>query len=87
MELNICILYDSYNYLILYDFASFPFIFFPRVENIKDVHVVSCRSTPSSSMSTSAMDSEADFARLAENLALKSDGKVAFISFKRGRFS
>ncbi|VDN42670.1 unnamed protein product [Gongylonema pulchrum] len=38
------------------------------------------RSTPSSSMSTSAMDSEADFARLAENLALKSDGKVSFFT-------
>ncbi|VDN56295.1 unnamed protein product [Dracunculus medinensis] len=32
------------------------------------------RSTPSS-MSTSAMDSEADFARLAENLAIKTDAK------------
>lgn len=29
-------------------------------------------------MSTSAIDSEADFARLAENLALKSDAKGAF---------
>ncbi|VDK47699.1 unnamed protein product [Anisakis simplex] len=36
------------------------------------------RSSPSSSVSTSAMDSEADFARLAENLALKSDSKGAF---------
>lgn len=34
--------------------------------------------SPSSSMSTSAIDSEADFARLAENLALKSDAKGAF---------
>ncbi|VDM95490.1 unnamed protein product [Thelazia callipaeda] len=39
-------------------------------------------STPSSSVSTSAMDSEADFARLAENLALKSDSRGDF-SFHR----
>uniref|UniRef100_A0A914WGL6 MAP kinase-activating death domain protein n=1 Tax=Plectus sambesii TaxID=2011161 RepID=A0A914WGL6_9BILA len=40
------------------------------------------RSSPASSLSTSAMDSEADFARLADNLALKSDGKGDF-SFDR----
>ncbi|WKY14190.1 hypothetical protein Q1695_000048 [Nippostrongylus brasiliensis] len=36
------------------------------------------RSSPASSVSASAIDSEADFARLAENLALKSDSKGAF---------
>jgi hypothetical protein len=41
-----------------------------------DSSVSSGRSTPDSTVSASAMDSEADFARLAENLALKSDGKV-----------
>ncbi|KAK6034869.1 hypothetical protein COOONC_27626 [Cooperia oncophora] len=34
------------------------------------------RSSPASSVSASAVDSEADFAKLAENLALKSDSKV-----------
>ncbi|CAD6188935.1 unnamed protein product [Caenorhabditis auriculariae] len=36
------------------------------------------RSSPASSASASAMDSEADFARLAENLALKSNSQGAF---------
>ncbi|CAJ0938342.1 unnamed protein product, partial [Mesorhabditis belari] len=40
--------------------------------------VSSGHSSPSSSRSASALDSEADFARLAENLALKSDAKGAF---------
>ena len=35
-------------------------------------------------MSASAMDSEADFARLADNLALKSDGQGAFSFDHRG---
>uniref|UniRef100_A0A914E0Z3 MAP kinase-activating death domain protein n=1 Tax=Acrobeloides nanus TaxID=290746 RepID=A0A914E0Z3_9BILA len=35
-------------------------------------------SSPASSVSASALDSEADFARFAENLALKSDEKGAF---------
>ncbi|ETN71365.1 DENN domain protein [Necator americanus] len=38
--------------------------------------ISSGRSSPASSLSASAIDSEADFARLAENLALKSDSKV-----------
>ncbi|VDM59907.1 unnamed protein product [Angiostrongylus costaricensis] len=37
--------------------------------------ISSGRSSPTSSLSASAIDSEADFARLAENLALKSDSK------------
>ncbi|VDO98239.1 unnamed protein product [Heligmosomoides polygyrus] len=37
------------------------------------------RSSPASSVSASAIDSEADFARLAENLALKSDSKVSVL--------
>ncbi|CAI2355571.1 unnamed protein product [Caenorhabditis sp. 36 PRJEB53466] len=41
------------------------------------------RSSPDSSLSTSAVDSEADFARLAENLALKSNSQGAF-SFDHG---
>ncbi|CAJ0563972.1 unnamed protein product, partial [Mesorhabditis spiculigera] len=40
--------------------------------------ISSGHSSPSSSRSASAQDSEADFARLAENLALKSDAKGAF---------
>ncbi|KAI1725545.1 DENN (AEX-3) domain-containing protein [Ditylenchus destructor] len=40
--------------------------------------ISSGRSSPASSMSASAMDSEADFARLADNLALKSDSKGDF---------
>ncbi|CAG9540111.1 unnamed protein product [Cercopithifilaria johnstoni] len=52
----------------------------PRSESVQSVNssTSSGRSTPSSSISTSAMDSEADFARLAENLALKSDSKGDF---------
>ncbi|KAL6724495.1 hypothetical protein Aduo_019382 [Ancylostoma duodenale] len=45
--------------------------------------ISSGRSSPASSLSASAIDSEADFARLAENLALKSDSKGAF-SFDHG---
>ncbi|KJH48733.1 DENN domain protein [Dictyocaulus viviparus] len=40
--------------------------------------ISSGRSSPESSPSASALDSEADFARLAENLALKSDSKGSF---------
>lgn len=43
-----------------------------------DSSISSGRSSPASSVSASAADSEADFARLAENLALKSDGKGDF---------
>ncbi|VDK82304.1 unnamed protein product, partial [Onchocerca ochengi] len=52
----------------------------PRSESIHSVRssTSSGQSTPSSSISTSAMDSEADFARLAENLALKSDSRGDF---------
>uniref|UniRef100_A0A915PNB8 MAP kinase-activating death domain protein n=1 Tax=Setaria digitata TaxID=48799 RepID=A0A915PNB8_9BILA len=52
----------------------------PKSESIHsaDSSTSSGRSTPSSSISTSAMDSEADFARLAENLALKSDCRGDF---------
>ncbi|CAB3400657.1 unnamed protein product [Caenorhabditis bovis] len=45
--------------------------------------ISSGRSSPASSLSTSAMDSEADFARLAENLALKSNSQGSF-SFDHG---
>ncbi|VDK89012.1 unnamed protein product [Litomosoides sigmodontis] len=52
----------------------------PRSESLHSVcsSTSSGQSTPSSSVSTSAMDSEADFARLAENLALKSDRRGDF---------
>ncbi|EJW79114.1 hypothetical protein WUBG_09977, partial [Wuchereria bancrofti] len=52
----------------------------PRSESVHSVRssTSSGQSTPSSSISTSAMDSEADFARLAENLALKSDSRGDF---------
>uniref|UniRef100_A0A915DNJ7 MAP kinase-activating death domain protein n=1 Tax=Ditylenchus dipsaci TaxID=166011 RepID=A0A915DNJ7_9BILA len=40
--------------------------------------ISSGRSSPASSLSASAIDSEADFARLADNLALKSDSKGDF---------
>ncbi|VIO87749.1 Regulator of presynaptic activity aex-3, putative [Brugia malayi] len=52
----------------------------PRSESVHSVHssTSSGQSTPSSSISTSAMDSEADFARLADNLALKSDSRGDF---------
>ncbi|EPB80004.1 DENN domain protein [Ancylostoma ceylanicum] len=46
--------------------------------------ISSGRSSPASSLSASAIDSEADFARLAENLALKSDSKVCAFSFDHG---
>ncbi|KAL3983054.1 DENN (AEX-3) domain family protein [Acanthocheilonema viteae] len=52
----------------------------PRSESVHSVgsSTSSGQSTPSSSISTSALDSEADFARLAENLALKSDSRGDF---------
>ncbi|EJD73703.1 MAP kinase-activating death domain-containing protein [Loa loa] len=52
----------------------------PRSESVHSAgsSTSSGQSTPSSSISTSAMDSEADFARLAENLALKSDSRGDF---------
>ncbi|MCP9265477.1 MAP kinase-activating death domain protein [Dirofilaria immitis] len=52
----------------------------PKSESIHSIgsSTSSGQSTPSSSISTSAMDSEADFARLAENLALKSDSRGDF---------
>ena len=43
-----------------------------------DSSLSSGRSSPASSISASAADSEADFARLAENLALKSDSRGEF---------
>ncbi|EFO96870.1 CRE-AEX-3 protein [Caenorhabditis remanei] len=48
-----------------------------------DSSLSSGRSSPDSSLSTSAVDSEADFARLADNLALKSNSQGAF-SFDHG---
>ncbi|GMR61954.1 hypothetical protein PMAYCL1PPCAC_32149, partial [Pristionchus mayeri] len=50
----------------------------PQSESALSIGSSISSGSPSSSMSTSAIDSEADFARLAENLALKSDAKGAF---------
>uniref|UniRef100_A0A8R1DES0 MAP kinase-activating death domain protein n=1 Tax=Caenorhabditis japonica TaxID=281687 RepID=A0A8R1DES0_CAEJA len=57
----------------------------PQSESVVsiDSSLSSGRSSPDSSLSTSAVDSEADFARLAENLALKSNSQGAF-SFDHG---
>uniref|UniRef100_A0AC34GSX0 MAP kinase-activating death domain protein n=1 Tax=Panagrolaimus sp. ES5 TaxID=591445 RepID=A0AC34GSX0_9BILA len=53
---------------------------FPQSESALsiDSSLSSGRSSPASSISASAADSEADFARLAENLALKSDSRGEF---------
>ncbi|CAL2052823.1 unnamed protein product [Caenorhabditis brenneri] len=58
---------------------------FPQSESAVsiDSSLSSGRSSPDSSLSTSAVDSEADFARLADNLALKSNSQGAF-SFDHG---
>lgn len=57
----------------------------PQSESVVsiDSSLSSGRSSPDSSLSTSAVDSEADFARLADNLALKSNSQGAF-SFDHG---
>ncbi|VDO57673.1 unnamed protein product [Haemonchus placei] len=52
----------------------------PNSESVTSVEssFSSGRSSPTSSVSASAVDSEADFAKLAENLALQSDSKGDF---------
>lgn len=54
---------------------------FPGGESVDNSPRSSAPSSPTSSISANNLDSESDFAGLAENLAIKSDAQVSFCIF------